>query len=459
MKNKVFLSYAFAFGGGCLSALAMAPLNGWYVLFFTVAMLFVLFEKARGKKQFFFLGWLFGFGYFLCSLSWIGSAVLVEDNGYRWAYPLAIAGIPFLLSFYWGLAGCLYSYARSLPIWGRYLSFAGLFGLFEVLRGYAFTGFPWNLFGYAWADHLAIVQSTHIFTVYGLTILTWFWAAIGGALYVARRARVLPVWALLCTALASFVLIYGYGHMRLKSESVTKDYGVRVQVVSGDIPQEIKWKRDHLVQNFLTYVNGSYLPEGSDYSQPSVIVWPETAIADWMIEDIGLRGALMAMLAQHAEGSVILTGMLRFGEDDGEVYNSLVQIDQDGRVSNIYNKSHLVPFGEYIPFSKYIPLPAINKFSGFVPGNGAEVFVMPNGQSYAPAVCYEIIFPHSLLPGKTKRPDFIVNVTNDAWYYGSAGPSQHYVHAMYRAVEYGIPVVRVANRGQSALINPYGNIH
>lgn len=458
-RFKFLLPFLSAFLLGCLSALSMAPLSAWPLLFVSVSAFYILLQRAKSKRASFALGWLFGFGYFLCGLSWIGSALLVEDNGYRWAYPLAIMGIPFLLSFYWGIAGCLYFFARRrLPLWAHYLCFVVVYSLAEVIRGYAFTGFPWNLFGYTWAEILPIVQNVRWGSVYGLTALTWFWAGLGGAFYAVRMPkRTLYVYVLL--GVVSFVACYGYGVSRLQGAEGYTPPALALKLVPGDVPQSEKWGRQYLMRNFTRYVQRSAADPSAEYNNPVLIVWPETAVAGWMLEDTGLRGMIVQMLSRYPAGSALVTGALRYEEDGARYYNSMVQVDQLGQVSNIYDKSHLVPFGEYIPFSDIIPLPAINRFSGFQAGGGPALYSLPSGHHYAPGICYEIIFPHLLLPQSSKKPDFIINVTNDAWYYGSAGPAQHYIQALYRAIEYDVPVVRVSNRGTSSVINPYGKIY
>ena len=461
MLKRLRNPYVFSFLAGSFAALAMAPLSAWPVLFVSVSVLYVFLNAAQGKKQAFLYSWLFAFGYFLFSLSWIGHALLVEGNGYQWAYPLAVSGIPFLLACFWGVGGLVFHAVsrRGITKSYSYAAFVFLFSIVEFARGTLFTGFPWNLFGYSWVDILALVQSVKWVSIYGLTGLTFLWAALPGFLWVMRGEKRLGAALVSGVVVFSFAGVFVAGQVRLQGMDTYILPPVNVKLVPGHVAQKDKWDRTQMFDNFLKYIAGSYPDADYEAKRPTLIIWPETVITDWFYTDTGLSTHFRQML-QAYDDAVLLSGVLRTEDaDQGRYYNSLVMIGADGKVRNIYDKTHLVPFGEYIPFQDIIPLRAVSGFSGFVRGRGAEIFETPLGVSYAPGVCYEIIFPYSLIPKDVQAPDFIVNVTNDAWYEGSAGPYQHYVQVVFRAVEYGIPVIRAANKGISAMIDPYGRTH
>lgn len=434
--------YAIVFVLGCVSALSMAPASWWFVLLATLpALLYCLDTVPQRKRHALALGYLFAFGYFLCSLSWIGSALLVEGNGYRWAYPLAIMGVPLFLSLYWGLAGLVYyKVRRKSPLLNTAL-FAITFGSAELIRGYAFTGFPWNLMGYSWYPITEIAQSAALFTIYGLTYMTLFWAA-------SLRALVSKAFLPLIVAIASFAALYLHGYNNLINAPAKKD-PVNVNIVDAGIPQSEKWKNDKLYANFQAYLNMSRYHGQYDNEKHTLIVWPETAIADIFYKDKGLNGMIQEMLQTYPYGATLITGALR-QESEG-IYNSLVVIDAQGEVTATYDKSHLVPFGEYIPFQDYIPLAPVNNFSGFIAGSGPTVINIGDKIKIAPSICYELIFPHSLIPDNATL-DYIVNVTNDSWYEKSAGPQQHFVQSYFRSIEYKTPIIRAASGGVSAKI-------
>ena len=441
---------------GCLSALAMPPASLWGVLFLTLPHLYLSLDATTNKRRAFIYGWLFAFGYFVCSLSWIGSALLVDGNGYRWAWPLAISGIPFLLSFYWGCAGALWHVIKNkVPALIQWISFTLCFGLFELLRGTTFTGFPWNVFAYSLINQLEIIQTAHILSAYGLTAFIWLIASSPALL--ARKKQITALCAFIIS-LASITGAFIYGSNRLKAAQAYEFPPINIKTVAGNIPQDIRWQRDKIIEHFLYYVEQSTNSDITAPETPTLIVWPETTIIDWYYTDKGLAGYLQDMLHSYPNGAALITGALRTSTQNGRsvTHNSMIMIDNESGVTNIYDKTHLVPFGEYIPFQDIIPLAPVNNFSGFIKGNGPEIFTTPFGTTYAPAICYEIIFPYSILPNKTTKPDFIINVTNDAWYEGSAGPAQHHAQVVFRAIEYNLPIIRVANLGETGLISPYG---
>lgn len=451
LLSRRLYSAVFCLTAGALAALSMAPLNAWPVLFISLPVLYASIVFARGMWSALLFGWLFGFGYFVCSLSWIGNALLVEGNPYQWAWPLAVSGLPALLAFFPALAMLLaykFMNLRSLTGW---LGFVSLYCGFEWLRGHLFTGFPWNLFGYTWADHLPVLQILWLSDVYTLTWLTLLWAsAMAGAVFITGPRRRWP----LVLAGMSFVGCYVYG-MSVLPQNVPMRDDVRVRIVQPNIDQAEKWQPGKLAEHFQTHLELSKATETT--SGPTIIVWPETAVSYRILETPQAMEDLRRVLAAQPENSVLLTGFLRRDYNDDSYANSLIMIDRQGAVSNIYDKHHLVPFGEYIPFQKWIPLAPVVQFKGFQVGAGLHSFDTPSGLRYSPLICYEIIFPgRSIAPGTS--PDFIVNVTNDAWYGDSAGPHQHLTQALFRAIETGVPVMRSANTGISAVISPYGHI-
>ncbi len=446
---------SFALGG--ISALAMAPANIWGALFVTLSLLYVIYSLTKNTKQAFIVGWLFGFGYFLFSLSWIGNALLVEGNDYKWAWPLAVAGLPFVLAFF---PACAIALARRFSDPKRvvgFVSFVVLYIIFEWLRGHIFTGFPWNLFGYTWVDTLSIAQTAYPLGIYGLSFLTLLWASLAGFLYVQRD---IWVFKLVAAVLVSFVFSYMYGDLRL-GQNPDVFTNTNVKIIQANIAQKDKWDRNKLYDNLERHIQLSMPDDETDIYAPIIIVWPETAMVDWLYDDPFVRKSIIEMLSAYQGEAALITGVLRHDMQSASIYNSIVQINKDGEIGGIYDKSHLVPFGEYIPFQEFIPLRPITNFSGFAAGSGAKSLSVFNQNSlhYAPTICYEIIFSGAIIDPTQPKPDFILTVTNDAWYGDSAGPYQHYTKAVFRAIEEGTPVVRVANTGISGLISSFGREH
>lgn len=449
--GRLFLSL----GAGSLAALSMAPLNAWYILFPAFSIFYVCLSKAENKKQAFATGWLFSFGYFLFGLSWVGNALLVEGNPYRWAWPLAVCGLPFILAPFPAIA--------CLSIWrffdlkkiSGYLAFTAFLAISEWLRGHMFTGFPWNLYGYTWADIAPITQTAAIGSIYLLTFFTILWAVLPGFLLIAKSARRSKI-ALGCFVVSTFTVLFVFGWWRIESYTPQYIENVGIKIVAPYIPQAEKWDNRKVMQNYFKLIRDTYPSETDRPQDTTIIVWPETALNHFIAKDSASMNVLSQALRSYGQDTYLVTGTLREAENNQNIYNAIVVIDQNGHTMDQYNKHHLVPFGEYIPFKEYIPLEPINNFSGFLSGDGSKTMSINNAVHFSPLVCYEGIFPLDVVNDEQKRPDILINATNDAWYAGAAGPAQHFVQSSFRAIEEGISFARAANGGVSALINPIG---
>lgn len=446
------------FVSGFASALAMAPFNIWGVLFITIPTLYIGIATYPSKKRAFILGWLFGFGYFLTGLYWIGNALLVEGNDYAWAWPLAVLGLPFALAFFFGAAGLLIAYCAPLKNWQGYLAFTASLTATEWLRGHIFTGFPWNLFGYTWADTPPILQMAYFGDVYSLTALTVLWASLPGFILISDHKNK-AAQRLIMIVVFSILVCLALGTWRLSQAPQNVSEAMNIRVVQPNIAQSEKWDRDKIWQHFeKTLRLSEQTPEDDTNQNPTIIVWPETAIGPWVLNDPVAMGDIKALLNQYNPPATLITGALRHEGPGTPYYNSIITINPDGSISGIYDKHHLVPFGEYIPFQDYIPLEPIAQFSGFEAGSGPTVIEGAAGFFYSPAICYEIIFSGNISPPNniSPSPQAIITVTNDAWYGDSPGPYQHFTSAKFRAIEEGLPVIRSANNGISGTIDIYG---
>ncbi|MBX2833520.1 MAG: apolipoprotein N-acyltransferase [Micavibrio sp.] len=442
-------SAPLSFALGAFSALSMAPLNAFPALFIGLSALYVLLYLATKKRASFAIGWFFGFGYFLCSLSWIGNALLVDGNPYKWVYPLAIIGLPFIFAFYTGIAALVTHWIKLDKIWG-FCAFVGLWVLAELARGFLFTGFPWNLYAYGWGGTLSMVQIISIIGTYGLSALTIFWASSPGFIMIAKKQ---VRWGVCFLAVMTLALNFGYGFTRLQSNPIRYNDDVSLVIVQPNIPQSEKWDSAKSAEHFAKLLKLSVAQ--NENPPPTYIIWPETAIKSWLITDRGVMNSIRSVLATYTGPAYVITGILRYAPKSETYRNSIIMIDKGGEISNGYDKYHLVPFGEYIPYQQYIPLRPVAEFSGFEKGTGPMTLVTPEGLSYSPLVCYEILFPgRSIVKGD--KVDFIINTTNDAWYGVSAGPHQHFQKAVFRAIESGTPVIRSANTGFSGAIDSFG---
>lgn len=453
--SKPISAFFTVFAAGSLSALAMAPFNLWLVLFFTLPCLYLGLVQTKDSRRAFGIGFLFALGYFTFSLYWIGNALLVEGNPYKWAWPLAVLGLPAVLALFWGLAALCAHKFLNLKTVGGWLGFCGIFCAAEFLRGVLFTGFPWNLFGYAWADILPLLQILKFSDVYMLTVLTWLWASSPALFSILPPRKVLIATG---CSIGLFVILIAWGayHLHTTKAEAAHHANIQIKIIQPNIDQAEKWNRDKLIPHFERHLELSRNQEKTE--KITYIIWPETAFSYRLANDPVAILKIKETLATYKQPAYIFTGMLRADLTRRAFYNSLVMIDQSGTIRNIYDKHHLVPFGEYMPLPDWIPLPPIVQMSGFQTGPGEMNLKTDQGIRYAPQVCYEIIFPHARIFKSLAHPDFILTVTNDAWYGKSPGPYQHFTKAKFRAIENGVPVIRSANTGISGLIDSSGHI-
>ncbi|MEM8833209.1 MAG: apolipoprotein N-acyltransferase [Pseudomonadota bacterium] len=451
-NSPYWLKLLMALVLGVVLSYSQAPYHSWFLTFISFGGFYFLFETLEKKREVFLLSFIFSIGYFVAGLNWIGNALLVEGNEYRWVWPIAVIALPCLLSLFPALFLSVARYLSKAKTMESFLLFCVLLSLAEFTRSFIFTGFPWNLYGYTWLGLFPIAQSVSLIGPFGLTFLTIFWGAVFGFVSIHCQKSI-PVFTI---ALATFLMTYGYGFYRLDSAIVNGNEDIAVTVVQPNIPQAEKWDPDKLVANFEKHME---LSSQQSNVKKEIIIWPETAIPPALINAPSVKQRLQSILNEHR---ILLSGGLAITQDPKtqkrEYHNAVFQFDGRSTPERLYNKSHLVPFGEYIPFQQFIPLTPVVNFTGFQKGNGATTIDLAGWPSFSPQICYEIIFPNRMVAKDAERPDFILTVTNDAWYGGSPGPRQHFAQARFRAIEQAIPVIRSANTGISGIIDPYGRV-
>lgn len=442
---------------GAVGALSMPPFTT-ATLFFSFSLYWLLLTTFNRKLHIFSAGFLYGFGYFVASLWWVGNALLVGGNPFIWALPLAVCGLQALLALFPMVAASsqIILPGRSLA---SYLIFIVSYSFWEWGRGHFFTGFPWNLAGMMWTSSLPMLQSLSLIGIYGLTLITIFVTTVPAFAWKGQASKRVR-YGLAAFAVLLLAGMYVGGQMRLEAHHTNFNNEVVVQLVTPNIPQADKWEYEHFWNNYKKTVDAIRLPPAGDgrlQGKTRLIVLPETAFQYSHFDDPRAVAELQSALQGYPEKTYLLTGLLRKTEDG--YHNSLVGYDSTLDQKFAFDKFHLVPFGEYIPFQKYIPIGPVVAFSGFQKGNGpASITLDSYTPSFSPLVCYEVIFPHAVINPDTIRPEWMVNVTNDAWYGISPGPYQHLGHAVYRAIEEGLPMARSTNTGVTAMIDPVGRI-
>jgi len=446
---------------GSITAFSMAPVHAVPAMFIGFGLFYFLYARTRTPQSAVLAGFLFGIGYFTTGLWWIGNALLVEGNEYAWVWPLAVIGLPTLLSLFMAVfIGIARAFWNPASIYG-FLAFCLSLAVSEFIRGHIFTGFPWNLYGYAFGGNLPMMQIVSVVGSYGLTLLAIFWAALPGFLVCADLKKQQKA-ILLVIGLITLTATYAYGSLRLGAHETSRHDDINLLIVQPNIPQSEKWQRDLLIRHFETHLDLSRPPENADIrnTDTTLIIWPETAIAPAFLYSQTAKDKIVTLLNSYPGKAYLLAGTMRIEstDDDKKYYNSLLAFDQYGDIAAVYDKTHLVPFGEFIPLQKWIPLKAVAEYSGFERGSGPQTHKLDDLPVFSALICYEIIFPGKVTPSGPDRSDWVVNITNDAWYGLSAGPHQHFNQVRFRAVEEGLPIIRSANTGISGQIGPYGRI-
>jgi apolipoprotein N-acyltransferase len=425
---------------GAFAALAFPPICALPVLLVAFPALMTQIDAAPGPAVAARRGWWFGFGMHLVGLYWVTEAILVEAARYWWFVPIAVPALAATLAAFIAAAAGVARIARAG--WPRALALAGAWVLADMARQFIGTGFPWNLLGSVWefpgwlGD--VFIQPAALVSVHGLSLVTvllaltpvlgWRWRTAG--------ALLLAAWA-------------AFGIVRLH-QPLPPAPPLTVVLVQGNVQEGQKWDRALLSSIFQRYLRLTADAVTSAGKGPVVVVWPETASPYLLGQDALARH----YISEAAQGAPALVGALRF-DAAGKLRNTLFALTGSGAIASFYDKWHLVPFGEYQP--AWFPAAIqIVPGGGLSRGSGPLTLHVPGLPPVGPLICYEAIFPGQVVD-EADRPDWMVNITNDAWFGDSTGPRQHLAAARMRAVEEGLPLLRAANTGITAAFDARGH--
>lgn len=452
---------------GALAALALPPIHAVPVLVVSFSGLVLLVDRTPRFVSAVGLGWCFAFGFFVAGIYWVANALLAVSSMFGWLLPFAIigavGGLSALLAAFPALA---IGAARALWPAGpaRILALAISWTVFEWLRGWVLSGFPWNLIGYSWAFSDSMNQFAALSGIWGLSLVTLLVAALPALLldwtgktlkHGGARQRIPAAIACIGGGVALLLAIWAGGSVRLSNASDDAVPTVRLRLVQGNIDPAKKgdasYSNDVLAHQLRLTV------ETPGYDRITHAIWAETA-NPFPFERF--PDARMRIADAAPPDGLVITGVLRTeiaGDRLKEIWNSLAAVNRAGEVVASYDKFHLVPFGEFVPLHRLLPF--VSKFTpgilDFSAGPGPRTLQLPGLPPVGPLICYEVIFPGQVVD-RADRPEWLLNLTNDGWYGISTGPYQHFASARLRAVEEGLPVVRVANTGVSGVIDAYG---
>lgn len=443
------------FLAGLISGLALPPVGQWWVLAFTLPVYLwrmeTVADRAWGKG--FTSGLCFGTGYFMAAFHWIAFAFFINPADI-WMMPFAVGGLALFMAGYWGIASALVL-AVPAVVAPRWLLSVLFLSVAEWLRGHLLTGFPWSVPGLVADGMGAVAQLASLVGMNGLTLLVLLWAALPAVVWWQwRYTRRLHVSAL--AVLLLLPLSEAWGLWRLQQNPT--DYStVMVRLVQPNISQDDKWRADNAADIFSTLTE---LSRDGAAGAAGLIVWPESSVPFLLDED---RPALARIAGLLSPDRTLLAGAIRrdrAADGDERYYTSVIAVNAQGEVSGRYDKWRLVPGGEFLPWEDFLTRLGFRKVvslpESFTAGPGPQNLEVPGLGLVAPLVCYEVIFPNRLV--SEPRPRLLVNVTNDGWFGRSTGPFQHLAQARLRSIEQGLPLVRAANTGISAVIDPLGRI-
>lgn len=452
-----------AWVSGGVGALAMPPFSVIPALLLPMMMAVWLIDHSCSIRQAAIYGWWLGFGYFVGGLWWLGAAFLVDPDQFAWALPLGVLGLPALLAIFTAIG---FGLARSL--WDssgrRILALAFGLGASEWLRATVLTGFPWNNFGMTLGGTLETAQIASVIGSHGLDFLAIAIFAAPVCLFSGRRRGekiVAPLMAVLVLA-----GITGFGVLRLSVPPSAHVPDVKLRLMQANMPEDDRFHRSHaatIMEHYLQLSSKGSYPDPTGMKGITHLIWPETSFPFLLEQEPEALAQIATLLGSDVH---LLTGAVR-AEDPADgpgrlFYNAIQVVDGDGRITASADKVHLVPFGEYLPFSDLLTQWGLRQFvnapGGFTAASERSVLTVPGLPPISPLICYEAIFPSEILPNDGSRPGVLLNVTNDGWFGNTPGPFQHFAQARLRAIEQGVPLVRAANTGISAIVDAYGRV-
>jgi apolipoprotein N-acyltransferase len=469
MRARGWRRAGLAFAAGAASTLAQAPTHFWPILFLTFPLLVWLIDSMpAGRRRAAWLcaqiGWCFGFGYFTVGLYWIGHAFLVDAQTFGWLLPIAVTGLPAFLAVFPAMAIAVASMVWTQgPV--RILALAAALTASEWLRGHLLTGFPWNAFGYALTSPLELAQSASLVGIWGMTFIAIAIFASPATL-VDNRSNTAQRWLPFACGLFALAVMAGFGAWRLARTPTAFVDGVELRIMQPNLQQDEKFNysaKAQVMDLYLRLSAGASAARPDGLSGVTHLIWPESAFPFFLTREPDALAQIAALLSP---GRVLITGADRSEEGTGantasEIHTSVYVIDDRGSVLGRYDKVHLVPFGEFLPFQDWLErlgLTQLTKVEGGISaGEGRRSMAVPGAPPMLALICYEIIFPGEVVPSG-ERPGWLLNVSNDGWFGISTGPYQHLQQARVRAIEEGLPVVRAANTGISAIIDPLGRV-
>ena len=456
LNNKIFI-YVIPFLLGLFTSFSLPPYNFLIINFITfpVLLMFVIFNFEKGKWTLFQTGLIFGFGYFISNLYWITNSLTFEEI-FKPLIPVTLIVIPLFLGLFYGFGILFCSFFKLKKNFSTILIFATIFSLIEFVRGFILGGFPWNIIAYSWSDYLNSLQILSLIGTYSFNLLSITIFLLPFIIFFNKnlKSKLLSLFFLLIF----LVLNHFYGGLLIrenkKVNNIDMDFTIKIISPKIGIKRFLNYEDpDKTIQELINLSN-------PNSSEKTIFVFPEGILTSIYLED--LKNYKKIFSDNYSDNHIIILGMNSVKKVDGrsKIYNSLVVLDNNANLLEKYDKNKLVPFGEFLPFENFLSKLGLKKitfgYQSFSSGKKRNLITI-NNKNFIPLICYEIIYS-----GKIKtigqNVNFIINISEDGWFGNSIGPDQHFSHSIFRAIEEGKNIIRSANNGISAFINPKGEV-
>ena len=443
------------------TSLSLPPFNYFVINFFTFTFFFIFLYKKlssqKVKKYFFLYGWLFGFGYFLTNLYWI-SISLSFDKSFKFLIPITIILIPAFLAIFYGLVSYLFLILKTKKITNSFLIFSLIFSILEFIRGSFLTGFPWNLIAYSFLNQLEIISIISIIGTYGFNLFCISLFSCPALLILRESNKEVIVFISLIICLSIFYL-YGFQYKKIFNSSDEITYNYKIRAIGSNISLE----RFYSSNNPVSIIEELIKISKPNLDEKTIFIWPEGILPDisqeelvdykWLFENKFNQNHILAM---GINSQIII-------DNSSKYFNTFSIYDNELNLINSYSKIKLVPFGEYLPFENFLSIIGLksitNNYQSYSKGKKRKIIEIKRKNfsiKILPLICYEIIYSGEI--SKENDFDLIINISEDGWFGKSIGPKQHFAHSIFRSIESGKYIIRSANNGTSAIINPIGII-
>jgi apolipoprotein N-acyltransferase len=459
--KKNFYNYFYIIFLGAISSYSLPPYNYFIINFITFSLFFIfIFNKKKitlSNKSFFLYGWCFGFGYFLFSLYWIAIS-LTFDESLKFLIPIAIILFPTFLSIFYGLIVYFFSIFYSKNLINSFFIFSILFGSIEFIRGSIFTGFPWNLISFSFSESIYFIQILSVIGTYSFNLICISLFTLP-ALFILKKSKIEIIVCFFFILVCATFLIFG----TLKNSNFNSLESVKKSYIIKAISPNISLDRFYSKKDELKIINELIKLSVPNKTKPTIFLWPEGIIPDTYLGDMKVYKDLF--LKNFGEDDLIIMGLNSVETKNNEnlLYNSIAIFNNKLDLIDNYNKINLVPFGEFTPFESILGLIGFktitNSYQSFSRGENRVSLNVKNNKvnvNLLPLICYEIIYSGKL--ANDNNFDYIINISEDGWFGKSIGPKQHFSHSIFRSIESGKYIIRSANNGISAIINPIGAV-